>query len=243
MVSVSLIRWLRGSPWFVLHQTNPPRRSWRRIVCLVDRIMEPRRFSASATSLVDAARKVLQTGLEDAALGLGLASRAASAGGARPPHRTGAAPVRPAFRPSPGEQGFALGEPLLQRFRRGRRSSRAARRGPIPLRARTSRRALQLADSRRAASSRAPGSTLRTAAPRPHVALAGPVDNRVRLVELAPLDVLEARSDPLSGLVLLALDLLVQLPLAAAKSLGHLVQGAAPLRLVLLDLALGGREG
>ena len=47
---------------------------------------------------------------------------------------------------------------------------------------------------------------------------------------------------PESGLVLLALDLLVELPLAAPESLGDLVQGAAPLRRVLLDLALGGRE-
>ena len=66
----------------------------------------------------------------------------------------------------------------------------------------------------------------------------GAFDDALELVELAPLDVGEARLDALDRLGLLGTDALAQLALALAEALGHLVQRAAAVALVRLELLL-----
>ena len=64
----------------------------------------------------------------------------------------------------------------------------------------------------------------------------GSFDHSLELVELAPLDVREAGLDPLDRLGLLGRDALAELTLALAEPVGDLVQRAAPVALVRLEL-------
>jgi hypothetical protein len=69
------------------------------------------------------------------------------------------------------------------------------------------------------------------------------IDGALQLVDLPALDVGKRALDALDGLRLLPLDLFVQIALAAAESVAHLVQGAAPLGRVALELRARAGDG
>src|SRR6187551_1874635 len=102
-------------PSFVLHQTNPPPRSWRRFVWLGTSDHGREAVFRLRHCLVDPPRELLQACLEDAALGLGLGLESFD-----PPPllalRVGEALLqrREDLVSAPAEESFALAEALLQ---------------------------------------------------------------------------------------------------------------------------------
>src|ERR1043166_1918895 len=70
----------------------------------------------------------------------------------------------------------------------------------------------------------------------------GSLDDPLQLVDLAPFDLGQPRLDPLGRIRLLGADALPQLALALPQPLCDLVQRAAPVALVLLQLGVRSEE-